>query len=107
MSVVGRVRAGLRGALGGGVATADSPVDPLTRRNERSELQPLAPAYFERQLTLMREVSAALRRNPAVKLEELLARPELSEIGERVVEYGWIARALLQRFDAGRRTRLM
>lgn len=85
-----------------------SAVDPLNRRSEHSELYPLPAEYFPRQLTLVRaRLIAAIRQNPEERLATRLADPDYAKIGERVVEYGWIARNLILDAESGKKGRLL
>src|SRR4051794_24996592 len=97
MSLARRVSARIRRSFS--TSSTDGPPtlpDPMNRRNERSELGGLPDEYFERQLSLVRDrLLAGIRRNPAADLGQLLADPDYAKIGERVVEYAWIAKRLL------------
>lgn len=77
----------------------DAPValpHPCQRRNERSEVLSLSRDFFERQKSLIRDrLIPAIRDNPELELANRLADPEYAEFGERVVEYGWVAKWLL------------
>lgn len=104
MSFAGRVSAKIRRTLNPASEPASSPLpDPMNRRNARSELGGLPDEYFARQLSMIRDrLIAVIRRNPAADLEALLADPEYARIGERVVEYAWIAQRLLKSTRKGR-----
>jgi hypothetical protein len=80
----------------------------MDRRNAQSELGALPDEYFARQLSHVRDrLLAAIRRDPSASLEALLADPDYAKIGERVVEYAWIARRLILDRDRGVRDRLL
>lgn len=75
---------------------SDGAYPEFRRRSPRSELGGLPADYFARQTILVRDqLIANVRRSTGAQLSDLLCDPCYSTVGERVVEYGWIAQKLL------------